>query len=318
METKVYKAINTLELSGLEVNADIIKTILFGNKQKGHTLIEIMKYHNARMKSLVGQDFAIGTYKRYVVTLGKVKSFMENKYKKYDITLSDLNHAFIADFEFYLKTHDKLEHNTAMKYIKNLKKIVHLAIENEWLDKDPFIRFHCIYRDPKRGYLTQEELDILKNKEFAMPRLTLVKDAFMFSCYTGLAYSDIEILTMDDIKNGIDGEKWITIYRKKTDTRSSIPLLPPAVEIITKYKNHPDTIKKAFLLPMISNQKSNAYLKDIATLCEIDKHLTFHVARHTFAITITLSNDVPIETVSKMLGHTSIKTTQIYSKVVDT
>lgn len=316
-KTKVYKAINKLDLSEMEIDADSIRTILYGAKPNGRTLVETIKYHNDRMKSLVGRDFAIGTYKRYVVTLGKVEAFLKHQYNRADIPLSALNHAFVTNFEFYLKTHDTLENNTAMKYIKNVKKIIHLALENEWIEKDPFMRFRCSYKDPQRPYLTKEELNVLTNKELTMPRLSLVRDSFIFSCYTGLAYSDIEQLTLDDMKIGIDGEKWITIYRKKTDTRSSIPLLPPALEIIAKYSNHPEVIKNSTLLPIISNQKSNAYLKEIATLCEIDKNLTFHIARHTFATTITLSNDVPIETVSRMLGHVSIKTTQIYSKVVD-
>ncbi len=317
LRNKVLQHINSLELQNVEVTAETLRQAVLGLDQEQHTLVELFDYHNLRMKSLVGKDFAIGTYKRYVVTLGKVEAFLKHQFNKTDILLSDLNHAFISNFEFYLKTHDELENNTAMKYIKNVKKIIRIALENEWIDKDPFIRFRCTYKDPKRPYLTKEELEALINKEFTMSRLTLVRDSFIFSCFTGLAYSDIEQLTQDDIKIGIDGEKWITIYRKKTDTRSSIPLLPPVMELIEKYRNHPETIKNKTLLPMISNQKSNAYLKEIATLCQIDTYLTFHVARYTFATAVTLSNNVPIETVSRMVSHTSIKTTQIYSKVVD-
>ena len=318
LETNVYKAINTIELSGKEVTLDALKAIIKGTTEKAHTLIGLFDYHNARMKSLVGIDYANGTYKRYVVTLGKVKAFLLDQYKKDDIVITELNHAFITNFEFFLKTKGTIQNNTAMKYIKNLKKVVRIAVENEWLDRDPFTRFKCTYKDPNRGYLTQEELVVLEKKKLPLRRLDQVRDMFVFSCYTGLAYIDMEKLTPSDVKFGIDGERWITIFREKSDGRTSIPLLPKAVEIINKYKDHPESNNKGVLLPVLSNQKLNAYLKEIATLCKIDKNLTFHLARHTFATTITLSNGVPIETVSRMLGHTSIKTTQIYSKVVDT
>jgi site-specific recombinase XerD len=318
LETNVYKAINTLELSGKEVTLIALRSVLKGDDQKSHTLINLFKYHNSRMKSLVGIDFAVGTYKRYVVTLGKVEAFLKEHFRKDDICIDDLDHAFITNFEFYLKTVDKVQNNTAMKYIKNLKKVVKIAIENEWLDRDPFIRFKCTYKDPNRKYLSDEELETLENKTFQIRRLEQVRDMFVFSCYTGLAYADMEALTPADAKIGIDGEQWITTYRQKTDSRSSIPLLPKAVALIYKYKDHPESNNSGKLLPVLSNQKLNAYLKEIATLCGITKNLTFHTARHTFATTVTLTNGVPIETVSRMLGHTSIKTTQIYSKVVDT
>lgn len=205
------------------------------------------------MKSLVGIDYANGTYKRYVVTLGKVKAFLLDKYKKEDIVISELNHAFITNFEFYLKTHDTIQNNTAMKYIKNLKKVVRIAVENEWLDRDPFTRFKCTYKDPNRVCLTQEELETLEKKKLPLLRLDQVRDMFVFSCYTGLAYADVDMLTPADLKIGIDGERWITIFRHKTDTRSSIPLLSKSVEIINKYKDHPESNNKGALLPVLSN-----------------------------------------------------------------
>jgi site-specific recombinase XerD len=317
LRNKVLQHINSLELQSLQVTADSLRQAVLGIDQEQHTLISLFNYHNDRMKSLVGRDYAKGTYKRYVVTIGKVKAFLLHQYKKEDIDISELNHAFITNFEFYLKTKDEIQNNTAMKYIKNLKKVVRIAIENEWLDRDPFIRFKCTYKDPNRKYLTESELKTLESKSFEIQRLDQVRDMFVFSCYTGLAYADMDALTPADVKFGIDGERWITTYRQKTDSRSSIPLLPQAVELINKYKDHPESNNSGKLLPVLSNQKLNAYLKEIATLCGISKLLTFHTARHTFATTVTLTNGVPIETVSRMLGHTSIKTTQIYSKVVD-
>ena len=318
LRNKVLQHINSLELQGLEVTSESLRNAVLGIEQKQHTLIEVFEYHNQHMKSLVGIDFAIGTYKRYLVTIGKIKAFLKHQYKKEDIPLKNLNHAFITNFDFYLKTHDENINNTAAKHIKNLKKVIHVTIQNEWLQSDPFNRFKCSYKDPNRGYLTPEELDILENKVFVINRLDQVRDMFVFSCYTGLAYADMEALTPSDVKIGIDGERWITTYRKKTDTRSSIPLFEKPLQIMNKYKDNPVANNKGRLLPVFSNQKSNAFLKEIAILCGIDKNLTFHLARHTFATTITLSNGVPIETVSRMMGHTSIKTTQIYSKVVDT
>ena len=317
LRNKVLQNVNNLEISGKHVTLAVLKNALNGTHDRQHSLVELFKYHNDRMKALVGIDFASGTYKRYKITASKIAAFLQFQYHKSDICINDLDHSFVTNLEFYLKTHDELESNTAMKYIRNLKRVINIAIENEWLDRDPFIRFKCPYKDPQREPLTQSELDAVIKKEFKMYRLEVVRDMFVFSCFTGLAYSDIEQLTPSYIYKGIDREDWITLQRQKTDTRTSIPLLPQAKAIVEKYKNSPVTLNSGKLLPMISNQKTNAYLKEIATICGIEKNLTYHMARHTFATTVTLSNGVPIETVSRMLGHTTIKTTQIYSKVID-
>lgn len=157
----------------------------------------------------------------------------------------------------------------------------------------------------------------MANKEIKFERLALVRDIFLFSCYTGLAYIDVKQLTSLNIKIGIDGFKWIFTNRQKTETKSNIPLLPMAEEIIAKYKDQPQCINQGKLLPILSNQKMNAYLKELADMCNINKELTFHIARHTFATTVTLTNGVPIESVSKMLGHRNLKTTQHYAKILD-
>jgi site-specific recombinase XerD len=188
---------------------------------------------------------------------------------------------------------------------------------NGWLNKDPFSNYKAKVKDVVRVCLTEEEIQTIINKDFKIERVAMVRDIFVFSCFTGLAYIDVKQLTKNNISLGIDGDKWIFKNRQKTDTTSKIPLLPMAQEIINKYENHPVCINEDRLLPILSNQKMNAYLKEIADLCEINKDLTFHIARHTFATTITLSNGVPLETVSKMLGHTSLKTTQHYAKILD-
>jgi site-specific recombinase XerD len=188
---------------------------------------------------------------------------------------------------------------------------------NEWLDRDPFLGYQLKVRTAERGFLSNEEMQSLHEKEFGIERLNLVRDLFLFSCYTGLSYIDVFNLTKDNISIGINGKKWIFTHRQKTDNPSRIPLLPPALEILQKYSNNPAALNSSKLLPIASNQKVNSYLKEIADCCGIKKKLTFHMARHTFATTITLNNNVPIESVSKMMGHTKIQTTQIYAKVLD-
>ena len=172
-------------------------------------------------------------------------------------------------------------------------------------------------REVERTALTEHELGILQNKSFSIERLKLVKDIFIFSCYTGLAYVDVQKLKRSEINIGVDGEKWIFTKRQKTDSSSRIPLLPAALEILENYQEHPQCKFQDKVLPVLSNQKMNSYLKEIADVCGIQKNLTYHIARHTFATTVTLSNGVPIETVSKMLGHRNLKTTQHYAKILD-
>ncbi len=169
----------------------------------------------------------------------------------------------------------------------------------------------------RRGFLSEEEIERIANKEFATERLSQVRDVFLFSCYTGLAYTDVKKLRTSHIVKRTDGNKWIVDSRKKTDVDYNIPLLPPALELLEKYENNPDCTSKGIPLPVLSNQKMNDYLKEIAGVCGINQTLTFHIARHTFATTVTLLNGVPIESVSKMMGHTNIKTTQIYGKILD-
>jgi site-specific recombinase XerD len=239
------------------------------------------------------------------------------KYKVSDIDIRKIDHEFITGYEFYLKTECNCAQNTAIKYIKNLGKIIHICLANGWLQKDPFIKYKGKVTEVERTFLSQEEIDAIFNKEFVTERLNQVRDIFLFSCFTGLAYSDVKKLSRKNIGLGIDGDQWIFINRTKTDTRSNIPILPIASAILDKYKDYPQAVNQDKLLPILSNQKMNAYLKEIADVCGINKILTFHIARHTFATTITLSNGIPIESVSKMLGHKNLKTTQHYAKILD-
>jgi site-specific recombinase XerD len=280
-------------------------------------LLEIFRYHNDQMKQLIQNDeYAKGTWVHFTTTCKHLENFIQQKFHQKDRSITDIDYSFIADFELYLKT-GICAHNTAMKYLGDFRKIVLLCLKKGWQQKDPFFGYKLSRRVVNREVLTANELQAMADKQFASERVTLVRDIFLFSCYTGLAYADVAKLKRTEISIGIDGEKWVFTKRTKTDSPSRIPLLPMSLAILAKYEDHPKCCNSGLLLPVISNQKMNAYLKEIADLCGIHKPLTFHIARHTFATTVTLSNGVPIETVSKMLGHKNLRTTQHYAKILD-
>jgi site-specific recombinase XerD len=317
LQIRVRHAHQILLESGAPVTAENLKNQYSGKADKNRFLMQLFDEHNLRVKSLLGNGFEPNTLKGYHTSVKHLTAFLKANYGQNDIEIKSLNHAFIIDFEYYLKTVCKCSGVSATKYIKHLKKIVNHCLANNWLSVNPFIKFKSTAKAKERTFLTQEELDKIVNKEFNIDRLRQVRDVFVFCCYTGLSYADVQKLRRSEIATGIDGEKWIFTSRQKTDTSSRIPLLPVALKIIKQYNDHPQCENKGLVLPILSNQKMNAYLKEIADLCGIRKHLTFHLARHTFATTITLSNGVPIETVSKMLGHTVLKTTQHYAKILD-
>lgn len=317
LKSKVLDAEKDLYNRDELINAEAISNKLLGIKKRERLLIPIFEEHNRKMKELIGLEYAAGTYERYVTSLKHTKDFLLWKYNVTDIAIEKIDHAFITEYEFYLRSERKCANNTAVKYIKNFHKIINQCLANGWLDKDPFVNYKSKVKDVVREFLDEKEIEEIINKEFGIERLEVVRDIFIFSCFTGLAYVDVQQLSQDNIALGIDGEKWIFKNRQKTDTTSKIPLLPMALEIIKKYENHPLCVNQNKLLPILSNQRMNSYLKEIATLCNIKKDLTFHIARHTFATTVTLTNGVPIETVSKMLGHTNLKTTQHYAKILD-
>jgi len=318
LQTKLRNAHQVLIDTNQQVTTESLQNQFTGKNQKSHFLMELFKEHNAKVKALIGNGFEPNTLKGYNTSEKHLTGFLQEKYDKTDIEISQLNHAFITDFEFYLKANCKITGVSAAKYIKHLKKIVNHCIANGWLKQNPFINFKSTAKAKERTFLTQQELDnITTSKKITIERLKQVRDIFVFCCYTGLSYADIKKLKRNEIGIGMDGDQWIFTSRQKTDTSSHIPLLPIALEILNRYQDHPQCENKGLLLPVLSNQKMNAYLKEIADLSDVLKHLTFHLARHTFATTVTLSNSVPIETVSKMLGHTNIKTTQHYAKILD-
>lgn len=282
------------------------------------TILEAFDYHNTKMEEQVKIGKVVKkTHERYIITKNKVEAFMQHQYKLKDMQLPEIRLRFVTEFEHYLLTEQNLQSNTAHKYIKNLKKIMNLAVGLDWIPSNPFNNFRCSYTAPEREVLTQEELDTIRLKEINIQRLAEVRDVFIFCCYTGFAYTDIYNFEYNAVTKGIDGESWLTTNRQKTGVKESVPLLPIAMDIITKYRNHSYCKNSDKLLPVNSNQRYNSYLKEIADICGIKKKITSHIARHTFATTVTLANGVPIETVSSMLGHSSIRTTQIYAKVIE-
>jgi site-specific recombinase XerD len=312
---QLHEIYNELLKKKEEITPAIILDKFFGRSSNEKSLIEVFEFHNQRMKSLIGIEYVEGTLTRYKTSKTLTKLFIQHAYKKDDILLSELKYSFITDYEHFLKAVRGNSHNTTSKYIKNFKKIIKLAVNNEWLEKDPFTKYSNPLREVKREYLTQEELKIIEDKKFSNERLRIVKDIFIFSCFTGLAYADVKKLTKKEISKGLDKQQWIFTARRKTGTDSHVPLLPKAIEVIEKYKDHPDIKEKDLVFPVKSNQKMNQYLKEIADLCEINKPLTFHIARHTFA-TLMLTHGISIESVSSMLGHKNIKTTQHYGKII--
>lgn len=313
---RLNKIYNKLLENNEHITAKRIKDIYLGKDESRKTLLEAFTDHNQLMASRVGVDFSKSTYTRYSTTKDHIEAFLRHQYNLPDVQLRQLRYSFITDLEHFLKVIRKCNHNSTLKYIRNFRKIINLSVKNDWLDKDPFKAYQVKLKDTKRTFLNKEELTCLEEKTIGVDRLDNVRDVFVFCCYTGLSYVDVEKLTKRQIVKGLDAEDWINVDRTKTGSPSNIPILPRAKRLLLKYKNHPECLSTGRLLPVISNQKMNAYLKELATLCGIEKKLTFHAARHTFATTVTLSNGIPLETVSAMLGHKNFRTTQIYAKVV--
>jgi integrase len=317
LQMKVFEAHRELLTIGEEITAKKVRNLLLGiENDDSKTLLGVYREHIEEIRALLGKEYAPGTLKRFKAALSSLEAFLQHR-KETDVLLTDLTHKFITDYEFFLKSVRNVEHNTAMGIIKKLKKIIRICVANDWIEKDPFMNYRVKIRETNRPFLLQDELEKIIALNFAAERLANVRDIFVFCCFTGLAYADVQKLRRRDIVVGNDGEKWIHTERVKTDTATRVPLLPQAIKIMESYADHPQCVNKGAVLPVMSNQKMNEYLKEIADRCEINKKMTFHTARHTFATTVTLTNGVPIETVSKMLGHKTLRTTQQYAKILD-
>ncbi|AIN74621.1 site-specific integrase [Flavobacterium psychrophilum] len=317
LKNQILESEKRLFKKDIIINSENLKNELLGVNETKRMLIPIFQDHNNKIKELVGKEYAPGTLERYKTSLKHTIEFLEWKYKASDIEITKIDHAFVTDYEFFLRSVRNCANNTAVKYIKNFNKIIKICIANHWIERNPFANYKSKVKEVERVYLSEDEIQNIINKDFKTERLSLVRDIFLFSCFTGLAYIDVKNLTKSHISLGIDGEKWIFTHRQKTESVSKIPILPITQMIIDKYEDHPECNNQNKLLPILSNQKMNAYLKEIAGVCGIKKELTFHIARHTFATTVTLTNGVPIESVSKMLGHKNIRTTQHYAKILD-
>lgn len=294
----------------------VINRFLGKDKPERHTLLELFEEHNEKCRKLSGIDMAPATVKRYETSLKHTQEFMRYTYKREDIYLDELKRDFIEDYEFYLKTVRKCNHNSTVKYLKNFKKIVLLAVSKELLPRDPFANVQFSLEPVERDFLESHELQKLVEKPIDIERMEQVRDVFAFCCFSGLAFSDVKQLTPEHIATDVNGAKWIRKPRQKTKNMCNIPLMEIPLKILEKYKDHPYCVSKGVLLPVLCNQKMNAYLKELADICGIKKQLSTHVARHTFA-TFTLANGVSIENVAKMLGHSDTKMTRHYAKILD-
>lgn len=296
------------------VTAEKVRNAFLGLQTREDSLLDLFDHHVENLKAQIGKDVSRDTYMKYLRTRNRLYDFMKYMYNISDIHLKEINHSFLCDFEVYMKTMHSCGQNTTAKFMQRLKSIILIAKSNGWIKVDPFLNYKLQFEKSEREYLTEPELEAIMKKKFPIKRLETVRDVFVFSCFTGLAYVDVFNLRESNIRTTFDESLWIIGKRVKTGVSYRVPLLDIPMRIIEKYKG---TLPNDEILPIISNQKMNSYLKEIAAVCGVDKNLSFHLARHTFATTVTLSKGVSIESVSKMLGHTNIKTTQIYARITD-
>ena len=320
VRVRAYEKHNELLTTRDELSPEMLRdAILNINSAKGKTLVEVWEEHNKELKQLIGKETSYANYQKYNTCLKYMKEFLWVFIKSEDTLIKLIDRNMVTKFEHFPKVEKGCNYNyntTTIKYLQNFKKITKRAQHNGWLVQDPFATLKLTLKEVDRPYLTEFELSAIMEKNLTIERLAHVRDMFVFSCYTGLAYVDVHKLKRSELERSPNGKLWIRTRRKKTGVRAHIPLLDVAEQILEKYA----IVNVSFdapVLPIISNQKMNAYLKEIADLCGIHKCLSFHVARHTFATTVTLMNGVPIESVSKMLGHKNIKSTQHYARVVD-
>lgn len=317
--TKVFKIFRQLEMDGRAITARTISDILQGREdpEKPKTLVEIFTQHNKEVHSLVGVDFAEVTARKFDTSLLRLREYIAHQYKMGDIAIANVDNQFVRNYDLFLKTHSGCHHNSALKHLKNLKKIVRIAMANGWVQKDPFFGIRFIEQEAHVEFLTKEELNTLIHTDFKITQHNQVRDIFIFCAFTGLAFADVKTLKPEHIKTDNDGQLWIRKPRQKTGVMCNIPLIPPAVALIGKYKDHPHCAIKGVVMPVFSNICMNDYLRDIARLCGFDKPLTCHIARHTAATVVFLANQVSMDNVAKILGHKNTKMTQRYAKVLD-
>lgn len=318
--SKLFQCYQELRTEDKQITPQAIKAKFTGDdKIEDYTMRDIIEYHNNNMFDKLHGN----TSRLYLTSQKYILLFLMKKYGTEDIKLASLDYKFILGFENFLRNYkprhynQQIGNNAVMKHIQRLRRMITLAYHIEWIQNDPFRKFKQKLIPTHRGHLTHEELKCIEGLHLKSKRLKTVRDLFVFSCYTGISYIDLMLLSDGSIVKGMDNSNWISTKRQKTRNSVKIPLLLKALEIIEKYRHDERSLVNGTLFPRISNQKINSYLKEIAQLGKINKNLTFHMARHTFATTVTMANGVPIETISKMLGHSKLTTTQIYAKVLE-
>jgi len=315
---KAHKKFNELLSYTDDVTPQMLRDAILGvNTAKTRQIIDIWEGHVSNLKKLIGKENSYATYQKYNTAKNHFQSFLQKKYQLNDVSIKAVDYQMIQQYSIYLKTEKGCSFNTATKFLQNLKTITSISIRSGWLVKDPFNGISLTLKEVDRPYLTLEELERLIEFNSVFDRLNRVRDFFVFSCYTGLAYIDVKKLKRAEIEGNDEMGFWIRTRRQKTGGRANIPLLDIPMSIIRNYCQLELLDAEDPILPILSNQKMNAYLKELADLCNIQKQLSYHVARHTFATTVTMMNGVPIETVSKMLGHKNIHSTQHYARIVD-
>ena len=317
-QIRLSQLFNDMEQNGKTITAKILRNKFLGiDEEDRKTLVAFFNEHNEQCRKLIGIDYVDITIRRYECCARYLQELIREKYGEDDLLLREVNGEFVRSFEFYMKTEKKCQQNTVIRYMKCFKKVINLAIANEYITRNPFagIKFHEVAVN--KEFLTMEEINRMAEKEFTIQRLELVRDVFLFCVYSGLAFIDVYNLRKEHVVSDNEGNLWIRKTREKTNNMCNIPLLSKPIEILQKYENHPVCLEKGVLLPVMCNQRMNSYLKELADLCGIKKTLTTHVARYTFASVIALANKVSLSNVAKMLGHSSTRMTQHYAKVMD-
>lgn len=294
------------------VTPEKLRDAYLGVEIQRNTLLSLYNIKVEQKENLVGKTIRSTTLSKYLATRKRVTDFIQYQYKKEDLPVKEVDFQFVTDYEVYLRTVCNCGHNSCVKHLRYLKQIISIALKNRYITNDPFDDYKLGYKPVNKEFLIEPEIKKLMNKKFGAKRLEEVRDVFLFQIFTGLAYIDAANLTKENIFEDGLGQKWIRLTRQKSSVQANIPLLDVPLSILKKYKG----LENGKLLPIHTNQKMNEYLKEIAALCGINKRLTTHCGRHSFS-TLMLTKGISIESVSKMLGHTNITTTQIYAKVLN-
>ena len=317
VKLRLFEIHRKMEEEGKLINPMEIKRKFLGLDEEHKMFFQVFQKHNDKCRELIGKDYAKVTISRFDTCLKYFREMSQNQYQRKDIPLKEVTNGMIHDYIHFLKAEKGLQENTVIRYMKVVKKVLNIAVNYDWIQKNPFGNIRFREKEVNKEFLTKEELETLRTKEFDIPRLELVRDVFLVQCWTGLAFIDVSELKEEHIIADNDGNLWIRKERHKTGIMCNVPLLDVPLGIIEKYKDHPLCQKRGILLPVLSNQKMNSYLKEIADCCGIKKKLSTHTGRHTFCSVVTLANNVSLENIAKMVGHTNTRMTQRYAKVLD-